>query len=132
MTGPLLQRVEWHSSSGRSSRRGRVRVRLGSGIGAGALLSLRRRIQRMEPDLAPAQLDLEGITWLEAQLGGVGLADQLADLGVGIWGLIGSGVCGSRIACLVPDRRGKGITSGRRDARSLTSSVVIPARVLQP
>jgi hypothetical protein len=102
------------------------------GVGGGVLNVFRRRIQRMEPDLAPAQLDLEGITRLQAQLGGVGLADQLADLGLGIWGLIGSGVCGSRIACLVPDRRGKGITSGRRDARSLTFSVVIPARVLQP
>ena len=34
------------------------------------------------------------------------------------------------MACLGPDR--KGITSGRRDARSLTVLVVIPARVMQP
>ena len=47
-----------------------------------------------------------------------------------------SGVCGSRIACLLlrrslrlgPGRQGKEITSGRRDARGLTFSVVIPAR----
>jgi hypothetical protein len=34
--------------------------------------------------------------------------------------------------CLGPDREGKEITSGRRDAQGLTFSVVIPARVLQP
>jgi hypothetical protein len=51
---------------------------------------------------------------------------------LGIWGSIGSGVCGSRVACLGPGRKGMGITSGRRDARGLTFSVVITARVLQP
>ena len=51
---------------------------------------------------------------------------------LGIWGSIGSGVCGSRRTCLGPGRQGQGITSGRRDARGLTFSVVIPARVLQP
>jgi hypothetical protein len=43
-----------------------------------------------------------------------------------------SGVCGSRIACLGPGREGREITSGRRDARGLTFSVVIPARAMQP
>jgi len=51
-----------------------------------------------------------------------------------------SGVCGSRMTCLLlrrslrlgPGRKGKEITSGRRDARGLTFSVVIPARVMQP
>lgn len=38
----------------------------------------------------------------------------------------------SRMACLVPDRRGMGITSLGRDARGLTFSAVIPARVMQP
>jgi hypothetical protein len=38
----------------------------------------------------------------------------------------------SRMACLVPDRSEKGITSLGRDAQSLTFSVVIPARVMQP
>ena len=42
-----------------------------------------------------------------------------------------SGVCGSRIACLGPVRKGMGITSLGRDARGLTFSVVIPARVMQ-
>ena len=36
------------------------------------------------------------------------------------------------MGCLVPDRRGMGITSLGRDARGLTFSVVIPARVMQP
>jgi hypothetical protein len=36
------------------------------------------------------------------------------------------------MACLGPGREGMEITSGRRDARGLTFSVVIPARVLQP
>ena len=43
-----------------------------------------------------------------------------------------SGVCGSRIACLGPGRKGMGITSLGRDARGLTFSAVIPARVMQP
>ena len=43
-----------------------------------------------------------------------------------------SGVCGSRIACLGPGREGMGITSLGRDARGLTFSAVIPARVQQP
>jgi hypothetical protein len=43
-----------------------------------------------------------------------------------------SGVCGSRMTCLGPGRKGMEITFGRRDARGLTFSVVIPARVLQP
>ena len=34
--------------------------------------------------------------------------------------------------CLGPGREGREITSGRRDARGLTFSAVIPARVLQP
>ena len=50
----------------------------------------------------------------------------------GISGWIGSGVCLSRIACLGPGRKGMGITSLGRDARGLTFSVVIPARVMQP
>ncbi len=36
------------------------------------------------------------------------------------------------MTCLGPGRKGKEITSGRRDAQGLTFSVVIPARVLQP
>jgi hypothetical protein len=68
---------------------------------------------------------LEGAPW------GGALA-PVADLSLGIWGSIGSGVCGSRVACLGPGREGKEITSGRRDARGLTFSVVIPARVMQP
>ena len=51
-----------------------------------------------------------------------------------------SGVYRSRMTCLLlrrslrlgPGREGKEITSGRRDARGLTFSVVIPARVMQP
>jgi hypothetical protein len=50
----------------------------------------------------------------------------------GIWGSIGSGVCGSRMTCLGPGREGMGITSQGRDARGLTFSAVIPARVMQP
>ncbi|MEY3930946.1 MAG: hypothetical protein RLZZ516_2656 [Cyanobacteriota bacterium] len=38
----------------------------------------------------------------------------------------------SRMPCLGPGREGKEITFGRRDARGLTFSAVIPARVLQP
>jgi len=36
------------------------------------------------------------------------------------------------MACLVPDRKGMGITSLGRDARGFTFSAVIPARVMQP
>ncbi len=61
-----------------------------------------------------------------------GALAPVADHRLGIWGLIGSGVCGSRITCLGPGRKGMEITSGRRDARSLTFSVVIPARAMQP
>jgi hypothetical protein len=61
-----------------------------------------------------------------------GALAPVADHRLGIWGLIRSGVCGSRIACLGPGRKGLEITSGRRDARGLTFSVVIPARVMQP
>ena len=61
-----------------------------------------------------------------------GALAPVADLSLGIWDPIGSGVCGSRVACLGPGREGMGITSGRRDARSLTFSVVIPAQVMQP
>jgi hypothetical protein len=43
-----------------------------------------------------------------------------------------SGVCRSRMTCQGPGREGREITSGRRDARGLTFSVVIPARALQP
>ncbi|SBO43097.1 protein of unknown function [Cyanobium sp. NIES-981] len=43
-----------------------------------------------------------------------------------------SGVCCSRMTCLGPGREGREITSGRRDARGLTFSVVIPTRVMQP
>ena len=43
-----------------------------------------------------------------------------------------SGVCGSRMTCLGPGREGMGITSLGRDARGLTFSAVIPARVMQP
>jgi hypothetical protein len=64
----------------------------------------------------------------------------VADLSLGIWGSIGSGVCFLRIACLLlrrslrlgPGRYGMEITSLGRDARGLTFSVVIPARVMQP
>ena len=34
----------------------------------------------------------------------------VADLSLGIWGSIGSGVCGSRVACLGPGREGREIT----------------------
>jgi hypothetical protein len=61
-----------------------------------------------------------------------GALAPVADLSLGIWGSIGSGVCGSRVACLGPGRKGMEITSGRRDAQGLTFSVVIPARVMQP
>ncbi len=61
-----------------------------------------------------------------------GALAPVADLSLGIWGSIGSGVCGSRIACLGPGRKGMEITSGRRDARGLTFSLVIPDRVMQP
>ena len=43
-----------------------------------------------------------------------------------------SGVCGSRMTCLGPDREGLEITSGRSDAQGLTFSAVIPARARQP
>ena len=39
---------------------------------------------------------------------------------------------GSRMTCLEPGRKGRGITFGRRDARGLTFSVVITTRVMQP
>jgi hypothetical protein len=61
-----------------------------------------------------------------------GALAPVADLNLGIWGSIGSGVCFSRIARLGPDREGMGITSPGRDARGLTFSAVIPARVMQP
>jgi hypothetical protein len=61
-----------------------------------------------------------------------GALAPVADHNPGISGSIGSGVWGSRMACLEPGRQGVEITSGRRDARGLTFSVVIPARVMQP
>ena len=61
-----------------------------------------------------------------------GALAPVADLSLGIWGSIGSGVCGSRVACLGPGRKGMEITFGRRDAQGLTFSVVISARVMQP
>ena len=61
-----------------------------------------------------------------------GALAPVADLSLGIWGSIGSGVCDSRMPCLGPGRKGMEITSGRRDARGLTFSAVIPARVMQP
>ena len=61
-----------------------------------------------------------------------GALAPVADHRLGIWGLIGSGVSGSRMTCLGPRRKGREITPGRRGARGLTCSVVIPARVMQP
>ena len=61
-----------------------------------------------------------------------GALPPACDLNLGNWDSIGPGVCGSRMTCLGPGRKGMEITSGRRDARSLTFSIVIPARVMQP
>jgi hypothetical protein len=75
-------------------------------------------------------MDAYNTVWGRRPVGGA-LA-PVADHRLGIWGLIGSGVWVSRMTCLGPGRKGMEITSGRRDARGLSFSVVIPARVMQP
>jgi hypothetical protein len=61
-----------------------------------------------------------------------GALAPVADVRLGIWGRSDRVSVASRMPCLGPGREGRGITSGRRDARGLTFSAVIPARVLQP
>jgi hypothetical protein len=66
------------------------------------------------------------------QLKAIALPPPVCVVSLGIWGSIGLGVYGSRIACLEPGREGMGNTSLRKDVRGLTFSAVIPALVIQP